>query len=195
MGVIRIAIVGQGQASQEVVNTFHYDDGGSIVSISDLQAWLNTFETAIIPHYVGMLSSTYHYSECDAVMVAGTSTGISATAFALTGAAGLVAGTPSPIMNCAILKRLTGIAKRYGRGRLFVSPVPETLIDQNGKMNLPMTGAAAFITAAIAVITNGSQSANPCLWDPISHGTTFITAMAVAAYSGQRRSRRGNVGV
>jgi hypothetical protein len=194
-----IAVVGLGNANEFVVNTFHYD-----LALENTELDPDVFRADFIElgNILGAalntcLCNTYTETQQNYRWVSGPGPQFSDDLGGLN-LPGLSAAAPAVITNCLIIRRRTGLVGRSGRGRIFISPVPATWIDQDGKIepagfNANTAALATRIRTAHTVAASGNIYV-PVLYNSATRLSTPIVSAAVAPYMGTMRSRRLQVG-
>lgn len=187
--VVRLAAIAQGPAGEAIVNTFHYDSGlsGSFPLLADL---LTDFETNIVTALKACVTSSWVLVRTRADVVAGDGAGTFDESLAMAGDAGTLAGTSAPLQTCIVIKKLTTTAKRWARGRIFVSPRIVGDFSVNGVVTATPTGIATLMGNMVLSLSDGVFNYQPVIWASALHGSTAISNVSMSTVAGVRRSRR-----
>jgi hypothetical protein len=187
--VVKISMVGHGPDGEAIVNTFHYDNapGGTTTNLAEL---LTQFIAAVVATHRACVTSDFTYDKCVALVVAGDGIGSFSVDTTVAGNHGSLTPPSAPLQNCVMVRKITGLAKRWARGRIFVSPVLRTAFDVNGAVSGAPTGIADLITAMLLTLNDGTSNFVPVIWTAALHGSNQITSCNYGPVAGVRRSRR-----
>lgn len=188
-----LVMLGQGPQGEAIVNTSHY--------VSDVDEALNPDLGVILAEQFKIV-----FGQILVQCVTEDYTGFQISARCLFGPnldqehtipagelVGDLAGPSAPLQTCAIIRRKSSAIGKHGRGRVFVSPIPRTWVDVNGRLDdggvvLPLLGDAV---KADLVTLEGTY--HPCLHNKNAGGIvglTIITHTQLSQIAGVMRSRR-----
>ncbi len=187
--IIRCAFrcVASGQA---IVNTFEYV-GVEGQAAPDLAGFCDNFNDAVGDSLLSNMHTSAVNVDTVATVIFGDFTGNQAVGTGMTGQAGALAGTSAPLCNCAIFRKRTGIATRYGRGRIFNSPRLASEFNEVGEFHTSDVPHQLALTLAMnSPISDGTQAYQPCLFHAATPGVTLLTSVSVSPLMGIMRSRR-----
>jgi hypothetical protein len=187
--VVKVSSVGQGPAGEAIVNTFHYDSGlpgGFPLPGAIATSW----EALVSAALFAALTSNYLYVKTRVDIVAGDGTGLFAESFALAGTVGGLAPPSAPMQTAIVIRKLSTLAKKWARGRIFLSPRPTSDFSVNGSVVGVPAGVAALQTAMELSLFDGTSTYPPVIWASALHGSTPVSLCDYSRTSGVRRSRR-----
>ena len=173
-----------------IVNTFHYlmDDGSGV---PDLPTFLDNFDLVVLQPITAIMSEEYTCISIVATVVFGPSLGQQAELVGPPHGAGLLAGNPAPYTSCLVLTRSAGVAFRAGKGRVFISPVLDSVFADDGKLNTLPAAINGAVDAMRAVPVDASANAyRSCLFHSDPPAQLVISKSGVSGRMGIRKHRR-----
>lgn len=174
----------------KIANTFHY---AMLVGsgVPDMPSMVANFEAVIGTLIMAALCNGYKCDSIEGVVISGPSTGLQAFGTAIPGNNATGGGTQEDNAYCLVMQRKTGFAGRKGMGRIFFSPVPDTVFDTSGKV---LVLPAAFTAISAAYTTNLldalGQGYQPVLFEKVGPGQTPVIQTAYSNRAGIRKHRR-----
>lgn len=188
-GVWKIAVIGLGPGGEAIVNTFYYGPDGADVAV-DGNLVASTADGTLPAQIQGLVTGDWAYLKTTVLCVHGTNVGKSGENADSAPMVGGLAGASAALSICALGKRKADGIGRHARGRLFLSPIPASTVNVDGKFTPPAGFVAAWAAAAVVTITPAADTFIPGLWD-IPH-TQFLPILtsSVAPNIGIQKRRR-----
>ena len=146
---------------------------------------------AIVPALLcSATTEDYRYSHTTVKNYVGGALYAEATTFNNTGTTGGHAATQLPLMVTALLQLKSGHVGRHGRGRMYVSPIPDAWVDVNGYFDITQADVinlggglvAGFAAGGVAMHFGVSSAANISFF--------AFESFTVGELAGQQRRRR-----
>ena len=184
----KCALVGVGPKGEAIVNTFHYGLD-TLEGPVDPYVFATAFQTMVSMQFPPLVTSDWLDYSYSATSVKGTNLGLSATLGSLI-TNGLLAPPSSAVVDCAIMRRQATYPGRKGRGRMFISPLPEASFDVDGKFTPPIGWEAAAEALAMAPLTVGVNTYVACLFNKTTVTAEQITHAQSSPLMGVMRRRR-----
>lgn len=189
---VKVEILGHDTVTnQPWANVLHVTEANAAQTAPNLTEIADATVTAVMAH-LGVWSSS---AQLDAVRVTGLATigSPQVTRFFTAGTVGTAASESYPGV-AALVKMLTALRTRSGRGRVYLGPIAANeVLDGGGRISLSFQGVVnAFITAlqteyAGVTIPTGLCIASRTLG--ISHPVTDFACEALSAYQRRRGMR------
>jgi hypothetical protein len=201
---LKAALLFHGPGNELFVNTFHYLQalGAGTPAVTQMDALAAAIEAALVPTALTCISSSVTYDECVCTILTGTGAAQIGFSSDLGGQPGTSSGTPGPVERAVIFRKITGLAGRKFRGRIFL-PVPcVEAFDNDGVLSpgnpdaTPYFNHIAAMVATIdisAIITGGSLA--PVVFHRSTNTGNVVISGFVSQLVGIQRRRRLGIGV
>jgi hypothetical protein len=193
--VWEVRIDAEGPQHESIVNTFHYEWDNAADLAASGQAVAEAWELVFSGDWFNMFTTSYKYVKTHAQCILGVNVGVQGDSFAFAGNLGSN-GANGELYTALIIKKLTAFAGRRFRGRLFISPVPDSLFDVNGALvgDTTLFDNVGVLLSSPISITSGPEVGSDML--PMCSGNAVIPSkMTIINYAigntiAMRRSRR-----
>lgn len=201
--ILRVVVRYHGGTGEELINTFHYKQSAGAVTftvgqMSDLAA---VFEDVLVAAILACCSTSVVYDETSAELITGDGANQIGFSSVLGGAMGDSAGTTGSIERSLVVRKLTGLAGRKYRGRVFIPAPCVEAFDVDGAFNTggPDVGAYSALLPIIAGSVDTSAVLATTLFQPVifhksSVTSTLIQECFTSNLVGIQRRRRTTVG-
>jgi hypothetical protein len=189
--IAEFSIVGSGPLGEEIVNTFRYQSTDPVTSPPNLPLLLTGFLGFVQIPYLACLTHDYTYVKSRVKIIYGPDLGMFSEDATSAGAHGTSGGLSAPLQVAICVKRLSTNFHRYGRGRLFMSPINSTYFNMDGVITTTPVWLAALRVAMLDGPSDGVNTWEPVLWGGPAHGALEIVDVQVSTVLASRRSRRG----
>lgn len=191
--IYRLAVVGKGPQNQELVNTFHYQEGAFGVFVDPGAALVQSFEDNTEAFFVGPLST-----QCS--VVAYSVRGITVPTYGYdkileTPVPGGSSGQTVAPMNSVVISWRTGLIGRSYRGRSYLWPITESQTDAGVVSSAILTDVGVLVDKLMFLpATLFGPAFNLVLWSPTRSDFNLITSGIVRPDLCTQRRRKSGVG-
>lgn len=155
--VIEVKVLGTGPAGEAILNVLHYQASEAVtISPINLQTFAANFIAGVLNPLTACLTNDWDGSQLTVRTLQNNGTANIEYEESLVGTTGGIAAVSAPLCNCVLLQKKTGYVGRHARGRMYISPVPDTYFDADGTLDQAAAGAGGFgalIPALLATIT------------------------------------------
>lgn len=190
IGVYEVALVGQGNKGEAIVNTFYYQiDEDSLVA-TNCESIGDSFEADVLPSFAAAVTVDWKGHVLAVSCVQGPNEGQQHSRFINT-QTGDKAGPSASYNICAVIRRRNAQGGRNGRGRIFVSPIAEVDVNVDGEITDTANKFEALAIAMLEELEAGVEAVcRAILWDVDGEIARVVNTTDVSPMSGQMRSRR-----
>jgi hypothetical protein len=202
--IIEVQCFMAGPANEELVNVLHYRQTGYAgnFTLLEMPNLASSIDAVLAPAMIPVLSSDSTYAETRVKILTGASAGFNARNVNHAGSGGTSADNAGSIERALVIRKLTGIATRRARGRLFFPKPGSSTYDTDGRYVPACVDAAAQATL-VGVIGNPIDCtsahalafASPVIFHRGTVTYTDILTCTISVLVGTQRRRRIGVGV
>lgn len=190
VGDIVGVVVKAHSGTTKIANTYYYEitqGGGS----PDLPGFAADFTTLVLNVTMQQVCTLVELDEVIYTVVHGPNKAQQYIDTSVSGSPGSLANAMEDLAYSIIIQRSDGTASRDGRGRLFLSGIPDSMFDTEGRLignPQPYVGIANAMKGALTDTMGATY--RPVLFHRDPPGTTPINTTAVSHRAGIRKHRR-----
>lgn len=190
VGDIVGVVVKAHSGTTKIANTFYYEitqGGGS----PDLPGFASDFTTLVLNIIMQAVCNPVELDEVIYTVVHGPNKAQQFIDTSVQGSNGSLANVMEDLAYAIVIQRSDGTASRDGRGRLFLSGIPDTMFNTEGRL-IGAEGPYVTIANAMKGALTDTMGATyrPVLFHRDPPGTTAINTTAVSHRAGIRKHRR-----
>lgn len=194
------SFIGHGPTGEQMVTTLHWIQTieDAAVTPVTIVTVANQIDTLIVPTLLSCIGTDYVYDKTHVVGQFGDAVGVATDVLGNAGLPGTGSGLSGPFERSVIIQKITGVAGRGGRGRMFLPmpPVGNFTTDCQRILGGPDDGA--FQTMATTILNPftlvGIGDFSPCVFNRTTHTHAVLTNGSVGPLGGIQRRRRFGIG-
>jgi hypothetical protein len=190
VGDIIGVVVKAHSGTTKIANTFYYEitqGGGS----PDLIGFASDFTTLVLNKIMQQVCQPVILNEVIYTVVHGPNKGQQYVDNSNDGSRGVLVSTMEDLAYAVVIQRSDGTATRDGRGRLFLSGIPDSTFNTEGKMIVDETTFQDVCEGMKQALTDSNGATyRPVLFHRDPPGTTAINTTGVSIRAGIRKHRR-----